>query len=195
MRRFDSYSPNLHYPPVEEVAMRLPTPPSILVLVASSLAILLCRIDQIGLGADDEPESGKKTEIVVELPKSLQGLVGELELYGKISAADKKGIVLATTGVDKEFPGNETTGGQPYFAAAEKDDPEAWLIGKNVRLAWQKDGFDDDKDQKLYNKNKDHYKPGTFLRVVVRWSEKDKGLIVLGATWFNGGLKRGGQKE
>jgi hypothetical protein len=63
-----------------------------------------------------------------------------------------------------------------------------------MRLVWQKDGFNNDKHKKAYNDNKARFKVGQSLRVSARCADKDKALIVLGATWFGSPGKRGVQK-
>jgi hypothetical protein len=161
-----------------------------LLVAAASVPLLTGGV----FGSDVRPKPPKAADVVVKLPKTLEGVRGKLELYGKVSTVDKKGIVVAVTGVDKQYPGNKLTMNQPYFAAAKKGDPETWLIKKNVQLLWQKDGFNNDKHKKAYADNKTHYKPGQSLRVVAKWSEKDKAMIVMGATWFGSTGKRGEAK-
>jgi hypothetical protein len=146
------------------------------------------------LASDVRARPPKPPGIVVKPPKALRGLRGKLELYGKIAAVDKKGIVLAVTRVDKQYPGNRLTFGQPYFGAAKKGDPETWFIKKKLRLLWQKEGFNSDRNKKAYNANKKNFKARQFLRVGTKWSDKDKAMIVVGATWFGAPGKRGGPK-
>jgi hypothetical protein len=155
---------------------------------------LLAGICGDALASNVKAKPPKAGEIVTKLPKPLAGLRGELELYGKISVADKTGIVIAVTGVDKQYPGNKLTFGQPYFAAVKKVDPEIWLKDKKVRLVWKKEGFNNDKHKTAYNNNKGNFKVGQFLRVGTKWSDKDKALVVIGATWFGSPGRRGAAK-
>jgi hypothetical protein len=173
--------------------MRCFRPRLLSVMVATAGALLLAGILPSTVGADSRT-SPKGKEGVSKFPKAIQEMRGELELYGTISTVDKKGIVLAVSNVDKQYAGNQITGGRPFFGAVKKDDPEAWLMKKTVRLLWQKDGFDAEKYKKLYEENKKNYKKGQFLRVVVKWSQKDSGLTVRGATWFGQPGTRGGPK-
>jgi hypothetical protein len=167
---------------------------SLSAVVASTTALVLTGVVCAAFAGDSRTVSPKAKEVVTRFPKAIQDLPGELELYGTITAVDKKGIVLAVNNVDKQYPGNQITAGQPYFGAVKKDDPEAWLAKKTVRLLWREDGFDGEKYKKLYEENKKNYKTKQFLRVGVTWSKKGSGLTVKGATWFGGPGKRGGPK-
>jgi hypothetical protein len=153
-------------------------------LVASASLLLLAGMFYSAFGADERTKP----------PKNIQGIQGKLELYGKIAAIDDKGITLSVTQVDKEYPGNQLTAGQTYFAAIKKGDPEERLLKTNVQLLWQTDGFSGDKQKKLYADNKKNYKKGQFLRVHVKWSEEDHAPIILGATWFGDSGKKGAKK-
>jgi hypothetical protein len=170
----------------------------LLSVVVASVSVFILTAVSVGVhGADARAVSskGKGQEVVTKFPKAIQEVSGELELYGTISEVDKKGVVLSITKVDKQYPGNQFTAGQPYFGDVQKDDPEAWLLKKAVRLLWQKDGFDNDKAKELYATNKSHYKAGQSLRILSKWSKEDSGLIVKGATWFGGVGKRGAAKR
>jgi hypothetical protein len=166
-----------------------------LIAAASAWALLVPGIGHTVLAADGRATISKDAKVIAELPKDLQGLPGKLELYGKLSAADPKGIVLSITKVDREYPGNQFTNGQPYFAAAKDGDPEAWLVKKTVRLLWQKDGFGGEQEKKIYENNKSRYKAGQSLRILAKWSDTEKALTVVGATWFGGPEARGKQKR
>jgi hypothetical protein len=175
--------------------MRLSHVRPALVVAVSACALLVPGIGHTVLGADGRAALPMDAKVVAELPKDLQGLPGKLELYGNLSAADRKGIVLSITKVDREYPGNQFTNGRPYFGAAKDGDPEAWLVKKTVRLLWQKDRFSGEQAKKIYENNKSRYKVGQFLRVGVKWSETEKALTVVGATWFGGPGARGKQKR
>jgi hypothetical protein len=164
------------------------------VLVALVGLSFLAGASGVASASDVKTKPSKARDVVAKLPKTLEGVRGKLELYGKISAVDKKGVVLSITKVDKQYPGSKLTMNQPYFGAAKEGDPEAWLLKKNVQLLWQKEGFSDDKAKKLYTENKSHYKTGQFLRILARWSEKDKAMVVMGATWFGSPGRRGAAK-
>ncbi len=122
-------------------------------------------------GAEKPQEKAPK--IVTEFPKPIHGFHGRL--MGTISAINKSGIVLSDiVAVEKEHP-PEQPGDLPYTKAVKKDAPEAWLLGKNVQLLCKDDEY------------KKNYRVGQVIRGVVEWSEKQKGLVILGAQWTGGG--------
>ena len=104
-------------------------------------------------------------------------------------------IVLSVTQVDKEHPGNQITGGQPYFAAAEKGDPGNVAYRQESATPLEKGRIQQRQPQEEgYEENKTNYKKGQFLRIGVEWSNKEDGLSVIGATWFGGLGTRGAKK-